>query len=86
MFNRGTAEARRLAVDEMIRALAAKIELDRRREEEARLEAERRRAEQARRRVRSLQRHIEPRPIHPVSLLRALFVSSAQFVAENGHF
>jgi len=66
MFNRGTADARRLAVEEMIRALAAKIESDRRREEEARREEERRRAEQIKRRVRSLQRQVERgQPLEP---------------------
>jgi len=66
MFNRGTAEARRLVVDEMTRALAVKYELDRRREEEARQEQERRRTEQMRRRVRSLQRQVERgQPLEP---------------------
>jgi len=65
-FNRGTADVRRLAVDKMIRALAAKTELDRQREQEARLMAERRRTEVARRRIRSLQRQVERgQPLEP---------------------
>jgi len=66
MFNRGTADARRLAVDEMIRALAAKSEMDRQLEKEKRLEEERRRTELARRRIRSLQRQVERgQPLEP---------------------
>lgn len=66
MFNQGTADTRRLAVDEMIRATAVKIEVDRQREEEARVEAEKRRVEQARRRIRSLQRQMERgQPLEP---------------------
>ena len=65
-FNRGTADARRLAVDEMIRSLAVKAESDRRREEEAREEQARRRTELARRRIRSLQRQVERgQPLEP---------------------
>jgi len=66
MFNRGTEDARRIAVDDMIRALAAKSEADRRREEEARLAEERRQKELARRRIRSLQRQVERgQPLEP---------------------
>ena len=66
MFNRGTAEARRLAVNEMIRALAVKADLDQRREEEARQEKDKRRSEQVRRRIRSLQRQVERgQPLEP---------------------
>ena len=66
MFNRGTADARRLAVDQMIRALAAKAEADLRQEEAARRDKERRRMEQNRRRLRSLQRQVERgQPLEP---------------------
>jgi len=65
-FNRGTAGARRLAVDKMIQALAAKTELDRQREQEARLMADKRRVEVARRRIRSLQRQVaRGQPLEP---------------------
>jgi len=65
-FNNGTADARRIAVDEMIRALAVKVEQDQRREEETRLEKERRQTEMARRRIRSLQRQVERgQPLEP---------------------
>jgi len=66
MFNRGAADARRLAVDEMIRAMGVKSELDRRREEEARQEDAKRRTELTRRRIRSLQRQVERgQPLEP---------------------
>lgn len=66
LFNRGTAEDRRIAVDAMIRALAAKMEADRQREHEERQEEERRRTEVARRRIRSLQRQVERgQPLEP---------------------
>lgn len=65
-FNRGTADARRLAIDEMIRSLAVKAESDRRQEEEAREEQAKRRTELARRRIRSLQRQVERgQPLEP---------------------
>ena len=66
MFNRGTADARRIAVEHMIRALTVKSELDQQREQEARREEERRRTELARRRIRSLQRQVERgQPLEP---------------------
>jgi len=65
-FNRGTADARRLAVEDMIRALAVKSELDRRQEEEARKEQARRRTQMVSRRIRSLQRQVERgQPLEP---------------------
>jgi len=66
MFNRGTEDVRRQAVDDMIRALAVKAELDQRQEEEARQEEARRRTDMAKRRIRSLQRQVERgQPLEP---------------------